>query len=143
MNVSQITSQIYLGGAISKEEWHQLRRKGVSVKVSLQREQRDEIDDADCLLRIPVADLTPPTLDQIIMSVSLIESAVKVGKKVLIHCKEGIGRSAVIAAAYLVKSGMSVSRALRLLRKARPQVGPNWSQIQVLKDYARIVRGID
>lgn len=42
------------------------------------------------------------------------------GQKVLIHCKEGVGRSGIVAVRLLVESGLDPVTAIRLVRKARP-----------------------
>jgi protein-tyrosine phosphatase len=41
------------------------------------------------------------------------------GKAVAVHCRAGIGRSSLIAASILVKTGMSVDAAFRAIEKAR------------------------
>ncbi|XP_014667516.1 PREDICTED: dual specificity protein phosphatase 3-like [Priapulus caudatus] len=54
-----------------------------------------------------------------------IDSALKSGGKVVVHCYQGISRSATITAAFLLlKRGMSADKALRTLRKKR-EVFPN------------------
>jgi len=42
------------------------------------------------------------------------------GERILIHCKEGIGRSALIAARLLIEAGIDADRAISAVRKARP-----------------------
>ena len=42
------------------------------------------------------------------------------GKRIVIHCKEGIGRSALIAARMLIEFGVSPENAINLIKKARP-----------------------
>lgn len=42
------------------------------------------------------------------------------GQRILIHCKEGVGRSGVVAARILIESGVDPATALRTVRKARP-----------------------
>jgi protein-tyrosine phosphatase len=41
------------------------------------------------------------------------------GKKVLIHCRQGIGRSGMIAACLLIDSGVPVEEALQTLSSKR------------------------
>jgi protein-tyrosine phosphatase len=42
------------------------------------------------------------------------------GQRVVIHCKEGIGRAGLFAASLLVSLGIPVEEAMRTVRKARP-----------------------
>lgn len=42
------------------------------------------------------------------------------GQRLLIHCKEGIGRSGVVAARLLIEAGVAPATALKLVKKARP-----------------------
>lgn len=42
------------------------------------------------------------------------------GQRILIHCKEGIGRSGIVAARLLIESGIDPDTALKVVRKARP-----------------------
>jgi len=42
------------------------------------------------------------------------------GERILIHCKEGIGRSGIVAARLLIESGVDADRAISSVRKARP-----------------------
>ncbi len=41
------------------------------------------------------------------------------GKNVLIHCRQGIGRSGLIAVCLLIDSGLPLEEALRILSSAR------------------------
>jgi len=43
------------------------------------------------------------------------------GKRIVVHCKEGIGRSALIAARLLIELGIPAETAITLVRKARPE----------------------
>jgi ADP-ribosyl-[dinitrogen reductase] hydrolase len=44
----------------------------------------------------------------------------KEGQRILVHCKEGIGRSGIVAARLLIESGVDPGRAMKTVRKARP-----------------------
>jgi hypothetical protein len=60
---------------------------------------------------------------------------------VAVHCRQGVSRSVILAAAYLVRErGLSAAAALFLLRRHRPQVEPNDGFVEQLGRYARRVR---
>jgi len=42
------------------------------------------------------------------------------GERILIHCKEGVGRSGIVAARLLIESGIAADLAIKAVRKARP-----------------------
>jgi len=56
------------------------------------------------------------------------------GGKVLVHCREGVSRSATLVLAYLmIKEGMTVQDAVRTVRKSR-EICPNEGFLQQLCD---------
>lgn len=42
------------------------------------------------------------------------------GQRVFVHCREGIGRSGVVAARLLIESGVDPANAMKMVRKSRP-----------------------
>lgn len=50
------------------------------------------------------------------------------GKKIIIHCKEGIGRSAIIAVRLLIELGTPAEQAIRMVQKVRPESLQLYSQ---------------
>ena len=57
----------------------------------------------------PLRPLHPEKLDEMLRQ----------GRNVAIHCRQGIGRSGMIAAALLVKKGTAVDSALKLISQIR------------------------
>lgn len=55
-----------------------------------------------------------------------IETALKQGHKVLVHCRHGASRSAAVVMSFLMKyRGMSVDQAYAFVKEKRNQVAPN------------------
>lgn len=55
--------------------------------------------------------------------------------KVLVHCREGVSRSATLVVAYLMlKEGMTVQDAVRTVRESR-EICPNEGFLQQLCDF--------
>lgn len=104
------------------------KRSGVGLVVSLL--ERDEIEDlglqaeaAICeesgiqYLSFPIPDRgTPDDIDGAMRFASDIAS---LGKPMAIHCRAGIGRSSIMAAAILISTGIDAVAALSAIQKAR------------------------
>jgi protein-tyrosine phosphatase len=52
----------------------------------------------------------------------------KQGKSVLIHCRQGIGRSSIIAAVVLVSLGLTIYDALKIISEARKRPVPETAE---------------
>uniref|UniRef100_H3G511 protein-tyrosine-phosphatase n=2 Tax=Phytophthora ramorum TaxID=164328 RepID=H3G511_PHYRM len=78
-------------------------------------------------LRLEVADLSSVKISVFFgEALSFIDSALSAGGKVLVHCFMGRSRSATIVLAYLIaRHALTLSDALRELRRVRPQAQPN------------------
>jgi protein-tyrosine phosphatase len=48
-----------------------------------------------------------------------LEQRLRQGRNVIVHCRQGIGRSAVVAAALLILGGVEAEKAVRLVQDAR------------------------
>lgn len=103
-------------------EWDvpRLRKMGFSVVVSLEcaRLNTFEIEDAGFEHRkICVEDFTSPTFDQIDEFVDYALRKLGEGKKILVHCYAGRGRTGTMLAAYLMHQGMTAEAAIREIRE--------------------------
>ena len=50
---------------------------------------------------------------------AVMANALHAGKNVTVHCRQGIGRSALIAAAALISGGQDAETAIKTIRKSR------------------------
>ncbi|NLE61994.1 MAG: tyrosine protein phosphatase [Planctomycetes bacterium] len=119
------------GGEWLGDEIASLRRQGVDVIVSLLT--ADEIaelgleQEAECcrsagieFLSLPIEDRSVPPDPQ--AARELIERLavdLRGGKAVAIHCRAGIGRSALVAACILARLGVATTDAFRAIGQAR------------------------
>ena len=59
-------------------------------------------------------------------AIEYIDSSLRTGGKILVHCFAGRSRSAAICCAYLIKkNGLSLEQALKEIKEKRPCVMPN------------------
>jgi protein-tyrosine phosphatase len=113
------------------DEVRLLRDAGVQVVVSALTSQESEelglAAETSCcesagveFLNLPIEDRSvPSSSSEFAQFVGRIDFKLKQGKSVGIHCRAGIGRSAMIAAALLVKNGYMAGEAFNLIEKAR------------------------
>jgi dual specificity MAP kinase phosphatase len=142
-NADAITSQLIVGGFIDEHDWHTFVAQGVSVVVSLQAERHDEATfgnmQPDGYLRLPTLDHTAPTLAQLRMGAAFIDEAVRAGKRVLVHCHAGVGRSTLLCTCYLVYAGMDVEEAWQTVQTKRTIAYLNSDQEAVLQAFVAAI----
>ncbi len=106
-------------------------RAGVDVIVSLleneeasQLQLADEGDVAESkgidFISFPIPDRGVPASTPAVLSLlRKIVGALEEGKSVAVHCRQGIGRSGLVAAGALMSSGMGTEKAIELVSTAR------------------------
>lgn len=108
------------GPAYMEWDFARLRKMGYSVIVSLECDRLNtyEVEDAGFEhKKICVQDFMPPTFDQIDEFLEFVDAKLAEGKKVLVHCYAGRGRTGTMLAAYLVHRGMAADAAVREIRE--------------------------
>jgi len=84
------------------------------------------------IMDIPSADLKSHLDD----TCARIEKSLASGKNVLVHCQQGISRSASVVIAYLIKKyGMSYEYAFAFVKRYRACVEPNPGFVKCLKEW--------
>jgi len=119
------------GGDWLEDEVSSWRRAGIDVVVSLlESNEEDELDlvdehraaekDGIRFISFPIPDRGVPASVPAAMSLmTSVASALEEGKSVAVHCRQGIGRSGLIAAGILATSGMHPEQAIEIVSDAR------------------------
>ncbi|HEX2688980.1 MAG TPA: dual specificity protein phosphatase family protein [Kofleriaceae bacterium] len=133
LDLSWITETLAIGGSFPPPQTPALARDhGVSAVVDLRGEA---CDDAQLLARHRIAFLHLPTIDRapsspakLCRGVAFVTSHLSAGRRVLVHCAYGMGRSALLGLCVLVTHGYAPLPALALVKERRRCVSP--SQLQ-------------
>jgi protein tyrosine phosphatase (PTP) superfamily phosphohydrolase (DUF442 family) len=139
--VSQITPQLHVGGQYRRRGWPRLAARGITAVINV----RVEFDDNDAgiapprYLYLPTVDDEPPTQEQLRAGVAFIAEEIAQGGGVYVHCKAGVGRAAVVAAAYLVSTGLTPDQAWARIREMRPFIHPKPVQVAQVERFAETV----
>ena len=67
---------------------------------------------------LPIADFTPPTIDQASLACTVAEAAMDAGQAVVFHCRAGQGRTGTLLACQLVWQGAPADQAIAQVRGA-------------------------
>ena len=122
---SKITGQVYIGtNACCMTHFSAaLRKKGITVDISLEEENLDHPRGVEAYIWLPTKDHTAPKVDPVLAGIEALDELLRRGKKVFIHCKNGHGRAPTFFAAYLIaKKGMGAKEAANFVSERRPRV---------------------
>ena len=64
---------------------------------------------------LPIADEAAPTLDELEHLISWMKLQIDSGKKILVHCRYGIGRTGTVVLAFLIHAGYDFRKAKSLM----------------------------
>jgi protein-tyrosine phosphatase len=119
------------GGDWLEDEMRAWRGAGVDIVVSLlepEEVQALDLASEERLARanriefvsFPIADRgIPQAHDAVSELVLQLAASIRAGKNVAVHCRQGIGRAALVAVAVLIQLGMNVETAIGLVGTAR------------------------
>ncbi len=136
-----VTDQLAVGHApMSYDELRSIREQGIDGIVNLCGEYCDlhsiETDYGFEVYYLPVEDNQAPSLQETEKALQWLDEAVYLGKKILVHCTLGIGRTGTFLTSYLLRRGFSPKLARKKLAKTRAE-STSFNQWWFLRKFAK------
>ncbi|MBF0497237.1 MAG: dual specificity protein phosphatase family protein [Deltaproteobacteria bacterium] len=128
-----VTEYLAVGGApTSYQDLEAIRWQGIDAVMNLCAEFCDlhwlESGEGFEVYYLPIHDEEAPDVDALDQALDWLDETISLGRKVLIHCRVGIGRTGTVVSAYLLRQGWdkkAINRKLKKLR-ARPVNFTQW-----------------
>jgi hypothetical protein len=139
--LSWITDNLAMGHApMSYEDLSSIGKQGIGAIMNLCAEFCDlheiEANHGFEVYYLPIFDDEAPPEPELERALDWLDEAVYLGKKVLVHCRYGMGRTATFVAAYLLRRGFGLKLARKKVREART-MHSSFSQWRLLRKYSK------
>lgn len=140
-SVTWITPHLATGPApMSYADLDAIRDQGIDAIINLCAEFSD-LHDIEAghgfeVHYLPVFDEDTPAMDDMEKTLEWLDEAVYLGKKVLVHCRHGIGRTGTLVTSFLMRKGLSLNQATRKL-KGHGTSPSSYRQWSLLRQYGK------
>jgi len=136
-----LTDSLAVGQApMSYEDLDSLRRQGIQAVMNLCAEFCDlhwiEADAGFEVYFFPIPDEEAPDLQELEKALDWLDECLFLGKKALVHCRHGIGRTGTVVTAYLLRKGLGHKLAGKKLKGFKSQPA-NFYQWWFLRKYGK------
>lgn len=139
--LSWVTPHLAVGHApMSPAELHSIREQSIQAimnlcleiecLVDLEREYGFEV------YYLPIPDEEAPELDTLDQALEWLDEAIYLGKKVLVHCRHGIGRTGTVVYSYLLRKGLGPKGSRKVMNGLRSHPTEH-AQKRLLRAYGK------
>ena len=136
---SNITDNIIISGEYTSNDIFTIQKLNVKCVIDMRSESLFDQSLFESIginyFNIPVDNYFAPELEQIDTAIEYIKSNISVDNNILIHCKEGVGRSSLIIIAYLITTGLDLFESMKIVQSNRWGANLNNIQFQKLKKW--------
>ncbi|GAB4189752.1 MAG: hypothetical protein Tsb002_17130 [Wenzhouxiangellaceae bacterium] len=92
------------------------------------------------LLHFPIVDMDVPELQPTVQFIEEIEQLLTQGRRIVVHCRAGLGRTGTILACILVHRGATPGGAIEQLRRLQPLYIQTDEQLAFVSRYAEYLK---
>lgn len=132
-----------------KNELLKWKKMGIKAVLNLLEDYEKYVSDDEYVklgfdyLNFPIRDMDAPSLEDLGKVVKWIDEKIEEGKKVLVHCYAGLGRTGTVISAYLIyKFNFKPDEAVKFVRSKRPGSVQSFSQFVILEAFYRYLNGL-
>ncbi len=136
-NITWITPNIAVGPApMSFAQLDAIKAQGIDALVNLCAEFSDlhelETSAGFEVYYLPVWDEDVPTIEDMEAALAWLDEALYLDKKVMIHCRHGMGRTGTFVTAYIIRRGLGLKAASGKLKSssANPSTYGQWKLVK-------------
>ncbi|MCX8068889.1 MAG: dual specificity protein phosphatase family protein [Thermodesulfovibrionales bacterium] len=136
-NLRWVTDQLAVGTApMSEKDLDTIKESGITNIVNLCGEFCDLADieriSGFDVFYLPIDDDSVPAMEEMEKALEWLDEAIFLGKKVLIHCRLGLGRTGTFINSYLVRKGFGLKQAQKKLKhiKSTPSSYYQWDLLR-------------
>ena len=127
------------------DDLQQLKKLGVDIIIPLITDDEFHQFGADELLkeydkngfivhRLPIMDQLVSSEQEMRSLIKFMDEQIQDGKKIMVHCVGGLGRSGMAAASYLKFKGLNADKAIEVIRKTR---GPRAVESKIQEEFVQ------
>lgn len=136
-----ITKIIAVGYApMSYKELDSIKDQGIDAIVNLCAEFSDlhdiETSSGFEVCYLPIWDEDIPKIKDLEKALAWFDEALYLGKKILVHCRHGIGRTGTFVTSYMIRKGLTLKAASKRLKSSSANPS-NYGQWKLIKKYGK------
>ena len=141
---SNITENLLISGEYDENDIFTIQKLGINCVIDMRSESLFDKSLFESIgikyFNIPVDNYFAPELEQIDTAIEYIKSHITTDNNILIHCKEGVGRSSLIIIAYLITPGLDLFESMEIVKSNRWGANLNNIQFQKLKKWYELYK---
>jgi len=130
---------------MSYDDFDDIKAEGIRAIVNLCEEFSDlhELEEQAGfeVYYLPIADECAPKMESMEEALQWFDETMYLKKRVLVHCRHGMGRTGTFVSAYLLRRGMGLKIAEKTLKTTRAAPS-NYSQWKLLRKYGKQQGGL-